>query len=150
MRRSDVTPQNPSRRATKRVTNPLPAPTICPFCGGTDIQIAHHDQVYGRAYNDWPWLYLCGCCRAYVGMHPFTNIPLGTLADEALRKARRNCKQPFNALWESGRMTRDETYAALAAHLGMPLAACHFGWFNIEQCSLAREWAEGVLRGEST
>jgi hypothetical protein len=142
---SRETPSNPSRRAIARVKNPLPAPTVCPFCSG-DVAVAHHNEIYGRAYGEWPWVYLCKSCRAYVGMYPLTNIPLGTLADAKLRNARKLGKKPFEALWDGGGMTRTEAYAALAAHMGKTEADCHFGWFSIEECRIAYRWAIEKLR----
>lgn len=139
------TPWNPSRRATARVKDPLPAPTVCPHCAGA-VQIVHHDDLYGRAYGEWPWVYQCGICKAYVGMHPFTNIPLGTLAGDELRKARQQCKQPFEVLWQSKKLTRDVAYQQLATHLGLTAAECHFGLFNIDQCRRAKKWAVAILR----
>lgn len=137
-------PWHPSIKATKRVLNPLPAPTVHEC--GTPVEIAHHQQVYGRDYSEWPWMYRCAACDASVGMHPFTNIPLGTLADKALRDIRKACKQPFQVLWEHGRMTRTEAYAGLAAHLGIEVEACHFGWFDAATCIRARDWAVATLR----
>jgi len=143
----DKTPWNPSKTATARVRNPLPAPTKCPFCDQCTVKIVHHDYVYGRVYGEWPWVYMCKACWAYVGIHPFTNIPLGTLADGALRKARKNCKDPFEQIYLSKKMTRDEAYMGLAEHFGIPKEECHFGWFNIEQCEMARAWSVEVLKG---
>lgn len=111
------------------------------------VEIAHHTQVYrGKEYDEWPWLYRCPKCDARVGMHPFTAIPLGTLADKALRDTRRACKQPFELLWQHKRMTRTEAYAALAMHMGVDMALCHFGLFDTQQCKTARDWAVQQLR----
>lgn len=131
------TPANPSRKAMARVKNPLPAPTECRFCH-SEVRVATHQEVYGRDYSDWPYMYLCGNCGACVGMHPFTNIPLGTLADRTTREARKNCKKPFEALWRSGRMSRTEAYSWLAGELNIPVGECHFGWFDIYQCEAAK------------
>lgn len=38
-------------------------------------------------------------------------------------------------------MTRGEAYAALAKHMGLEIERCHFGWFDVEQCEIARLWA---------
>ena len=133
------TPANPSRTATARVKNPLPAPTECHYCTG-EVVIAHHRDIYGRAFGHWPWAYLCSGCGAYVGMHPFTAIPLGTLADEKTRHARKVCKPAFERLWGAeGWMTRKEAYAALAAELGIPVGECHFGWFDAAMCERAEQ-----------
>lgn len=140
-------PWNPSRSATSRVLNPLPAPTTC-ACGRS-VEIAHHLQVYGAEYSDWPWIYRCAHCDASVGMHPFTSIPLGTLADKQLRALRKSCKQPFELLWSNGRMDRKAAYGALARHLRIPVEECHFGWFDADTCKRARDWAVSSLRGEA-
>ncbi|WP_255218891.1 zinc-finger-containing protein [Paraburkholderia kururiensis] len=130
----EKTPWNPSRRAIARVKNPLPAPTECPRCGGGPVEVVRNAEIYGRDYGEWPWTYLCRHCRAYVGMHPFTAIPLGTLADAPTREARKRAKAAFNPLWQSGEMTRTEAYAWLAARLGIAAAACHIGWFDVAMC----------------
>lgn len=142
-------PWHPSVKATARVLNPLPAPSVCSSCGG-DVVIAHHTEVYGREYSEWPWMYRCPACDSSVGMHPFTSIPLGTLADRQLRTLRNNCKQPFELVWRSGLMSRDQAYAALADHLGMPVENCHFGWFDADQCRRALAWSVGQLRSNRT
>lgn len=138
-------PWHPSRKATARVLNPVPAPRVHEDCGGS-VEIVHHSTTYGREFSEWPWLYRCSTCDARVGMHPFTAIPLGTLASEELRQIRKACKQPFEMLWQSGRMTRTDAYTRLAAHLGVEVEACHFGWFDSEQCKAAKAWAVAQLR----
>lgn len=127
------TPLNPSRKATARVKNPLPAPSVCRICNGK-VRIAHHDEIYGKAFGDWPYAYLCGDCGAYVGMHPFTAIPLGTLADKRTREARKQCKAPFEKLWREGVMSRTEAYHWLASEMNIATDECHFGWFDANQC----------------
>lgn len=99
--------------------------------------MATHEEIYGRDYSDWPYAYLCESCGAYVGLHPFTAIPLGTLADKKTRDARKNCKAPFESLWRTGRMSRNQAYQWLAGKLGIPVNECHFGWFTAEQCETA-------------
>jgi hypothetical protein len=125
-------PSNPSRKATDRVKNPLPVPTSCHLCGGV-VRIGTHEEVYGTDYSEWPYVYICESCKSYVGLHPFTNIPLGTLADKNTRNARKNCKKPFEQLWRNGKMSRAEAYQWLADKMGIPVNECHFGWFDIKQ-----------------
>jgi hypothetical protein len=136
--RKTVTPWNPSRRATARVKDSQPAPTECRYCGG-EIRIQDHMVVYGKVYGDWPWLYRCVPCDARVGMHPFTNIPLGTLANEELRRARRSVKDKFEAIFKDGHMTRTEAYTLLSKTMGIDRNQCHFGMFEIEHIGFA--WA---------
>jgi hypothetical protein len=137
-----------SRQALRRVKNPLPAPTTCPY-GHDRVDLVSHTEIYGREYGEWPYAYLCRDCGAYVGLHPHTDIPLGTLANEELRRARNLCKPPFETLWKSEKMTRSQAYIALAEHLGLETEQCHFAWFDIDQCRKAKEWAIAQLRGNS-
>ncbi|WP_080416055.1 zinc-finger-containing protein [Burkholderia ubonensis] len=129
-----------SKSAERRVKDRLPIPTTCPHCSGA-VKFASNAAVYGRTYGEWPWMYLCQnlSCRAYVGTHPHTNIPLGTLATAAIRDARKKAKDQFNALWQGGQMTRTAAYSWLAARMSIPVAACHFGWFDEAQCSRAMQ-----------
>jgi hypothetical protein len=130
------TPWNPSRTATARVTNPLPAPTECPNCGSA-VKLVSNAAIYGREYGEWAWAYKCDSvdCDSYVGLHPFTSIPLGTLANPATREARKRAKAAFNPLWEGRRMKRREAYAWLAKALGISnVGECHIGWFDIAMC----------------
>jgi hypothetical protein len=141
---SEKTPWNPSKKAIARVSNQLPVPTTCRHCDA-EVKIAPHSEIYrGRSYGEWPWVYLCTGCGAYVGMHPFTNIPLGTLATEEIRAARTHCKIPFQRLYKSGVMGRTEAYAALAAALEIPMSECHFGWFDVEMCKRAEIAAQKI------
>ncbi|MBB5610383.1 MULTISPECIES: DUF3268 family zinc-finger domain-containing protein [unclassified Janthinobacterium] len=135
-RTGPVTPQNPSRSATARVKNPLPAPIECPYCGDT-VELVNNSEIYGRPYGEWPWAYRCADsdCNSYVGLHPLTGIPLGTLANTELRKARKDAKAAFNPIWQSGEMTRNEAYAWLADALRIENAEeCHIGWFDLVMC----------------
>jgi len=106
----------------------------------------NNSQIYGKEYGDWPWAYRCVGCEAYVGMHPKTYIPLGTLADAETRNARKLGKKPFETVWQSKHMTRSEAYRQLAAHMGISASECHFGLFSVEQCRHAWKWATGILR----
>jgi hypothetical protein len=127
-------PANPSRTATARVGNPLPVPTACPFCKGP-VTLVENDVIYGRHFGEWPWAYDCRPCDAYVGLHPFTAIPLGTLATREIRNARQQAKAVFNPRWMNGGMTRSAAYAWLAQALGIAdVEQCHIGWFDVAQC----------------
>lgn len=126
-----------SRRALKRVKNPLPAPTDCRYCGECVGLVCNSEIYNGRTYGDWPYAYLCSGCRAYVGLHPDTDVPLGTLANDRLRKDRNLSKDMFHKFKENRGLTRTLAYEWLAAQMGIPVAECHFGWFEHEQCAQA-------------
>lgn len=126
-----------SRRALRRVKDALPIPTVCNCCGG-QVCLVENSKIYGgRSFGDWPYAYLCRDCFAYVGLHPATDLPLGTLADKPLRDARGSCKKPFEQIWRD-HMTRKQAYAWLAQQLGIPAEQCHFGLFDIALCHQAR------------
>ncbi len=124
-----------SRRALKRVKDALPAPTHCRYCDGS-VHLVNNSEIYnGRSYGDWPYAYLCSDCDAYVGLHPDTDVPLGTLADGGLRNARNKSKALFHKVKERRGLSRSLAYQWLAGKLGIPVSECHFGWFESEQCA---------------
>lgn len=125
-----------SRRALRRVRNPLPAPTQCPYCDGP-VELVANDAIYGRPFGDWPYAYHCAPCGAMVGLHPETDIPLGTLANRDLREARVTNKQLFHRIKEQMGFTRSSAYLWLARKMGIDPNECHFGWFDIETCKKA-------------
>lgn len=137
---ADKTPWDPSAQHVARVKNKLLAPQQCPYCDCA-VRIANHREIYGSTYGPWPWVYVCTGCDAYVGMHPYTNIPLGKLADEALRNARNRSKASFDLLWKPSTKKRTAAYQALAAHLGIDVEQCHFGFFDRATCDKAWRWA---------
>lgn len=106
---------------------------VCPRCGvparparGRDLSgvpDTHGDRLF----------YVCPSCDARVGCHR-DGRPLGTLAGPRLRAARRSAHAAFDPLWQSGRLTRAEAYAWLAARLGLPLERTHIGEFDEDLC----------------
>ena len=138
------TPWNPSRVAIRRVKHPIQIPTTCRHCGGK-VEPVHNSRIYGSAFGEWPWSYLCENCGAYVGMHPHTNLPLGTVANKSQRKARSFVKRLFNDLWVNSpnrREARTKAYAWLASKMGLTEAECHFGLFDEDLCDRASDVIE--------
>ena len=86
----------------------------------------------------------CNGCGAYVGCHPGTYAPLGTLASREVRRARLQAHAAFDARWKSGGdMPRKEAYAWLAAELGLPVDQCHIGMFDLATCEKVIRLCEG-------
>ena len=135
-----------SRKALRRIKHPAPAPTVCPFCGCA-VELVNNREIYGREYGDWPYAYRCANwntdCGAYVGLHPNTDVPLGTLADKRLRTARNANKKLFLEISEG--IDRNDAYAWLADQMGMSIAECHFGLFDVDQCQRAGAVCRRVL-----
>jgi len=138
------TPWNPSKSAVKRVKDPAPVIWECHYCQNP-VTITQNKGIYGRNYGDWPWVYMCIKCAAYVGMHPFTNIPLGTLADAKTREARKRAKTVFLLLYKKEGLARTKAYEVLALRMGIPASECHFGMFTPSQCGIAYQCSKQIL-----
>lgn len=125
-----------SRKALRRVKDWIAPATECRYCSG-EVELVENSDIYGRSYGDWPYAYLCRPCNAYVGVHKDTDLPLGTLANEALRSARKMAKSQFFLV--NKLMCRDRTFAYqwLADKMGISTKVCHFGMFEIDQCTAA-------------
>lgn len=136
------------RKALKRVKDRLPRPTACRYCGPESrVFIASHKEVYGgRSYGSWPYVYLCDGCGAYVGIHEGTDLPIGTLANEDLRRARRDNKKHFNSVMDRFGMGRREAYQWLAGEMEIPVPECHWGWFEVGDCQKAGEICKDKLK----
>ncbi len=137
-----------SRKAVKRVNDPVPAPDACQHCG-SQVKLVNNAEIYGREYGDWPYAYACSECDAYIGVHPNTDIPLGTLANAKMREARKKGKTLFLAL--SGRFNGSRTmmYQWLAREMGIPESECHWGMFSVAQCRQAQGICQqALLKGE--
>ena len=103
---------------------------VCPYCGELS-EYVDSAEVYGHSYG---MLYLCRPCNAYVGVHRGTSTPLGTLANEELRRWRNKAHLAFDPLWKQRGMRRKEAYAFLAGKLGIDRGACHIAMFDVAQC----------------
>ncbi len=119
----------------------LPPPTVCRYCGGK-VELVNNSEVYGRPRGRWPFVYLCKGCKAKVGVHPTTKIPLGTLADRDLQAARLMVHRIFDDLWRSGTMTRRHAYRLLSRKMGIPADRCHIGQFEMKDCLRAEKIAK--------
>jgi hypothetical protein len=126
-----------SKAQVKKVLNPLPVPTICPNCGGA-VERVSNSVIYRKEYGTWPFAYRCvvDACDSYVGIHPKTDIPLGTLANKAVRAARKQAKSHLSPMWEVDGMDKNAVYAWLAREMGITdVNHCHIGWFDEKQCA---------------
>ncbi len=73
-------------------------------------------------------------CDAYVSAHRVNHLPMGTLADKALRRKRQETHIALDRLWKSGLMTRKEAYRWLQTQLGLPEAEAHIARFSEFRC----------------
>jgi len=125
--------------------NLLP-PKICNICESNKITLETNDVIYnGVQYGNYPFIYLCNDCRSYVGIHPNSNSPLGTLANNEMRQARKRVKFKFIEWYMSKGFSRNKAYSILAKELNIPKEECHFGWFDVKKCNDAEKIILGFL-----
>ncbi|MFZ1007182.1 MAG: zinc-finger-containing protein [Candidatus Sulfotelmatobacter sp.] len=111
---------------------------ICPYCGSRAI-LCDAMAVYGPAYEGRFNLWVCQNypqCDSYVGVHansPYA-APMGSLANPALRKLRKQAGEAFAELWRSGRMTRSQASRKLEKIMGHRKYHSHIAGYNEDQC----------------
>jgi len=116
-----------------KIKDALPVPEQCDNCCSLNIELTTNDRVYGRRYGNWPYVYFCNDCRAAVGCHPDTKVPLGRMADRATRALRTKAHDEFDRLWQTGLMSRSKAYNWLSAQLGIEPSQCHISWLSKDQ-----------------
>jgi hypothetical protein len=132
--------------AIKKVKNPLPVPETCIYCEAP-VAYINNQAIYGKSYGYWPYAYSCTKCDSYVGVHPNTTIPLGTLANAKTRAARKKAKEPFLTWIRNKGISRNDAYKMLSEKMGIPHNECHFAWFTVELCEKAEQAARELFLG---
>ena len=142
------------RRHGRRRRATLRAQLTCPYCGRPATFLPSTETLYhGRDYGP---AYACTPCQAWVGCHPGTTVPLGRLADAALRRAKIAAHEAFDAVWRAFHAERVATdpgyslgrararaYKRLADVLGIDPANCHLGMFDVETCEAVTSLCTG-------
>lgn len=104
---------------------------ICGYCGKSALFV-DSSVIYGISYG---MIYYCADCKAWVGVHKGTDKPLGSLANEELRKQRKIAHAVLDRMWRDNRkMTRKQTYQWLSHKMGLTTEETHIGLFDMEQC----------------
>lgn len=134
-----------SRKALRRVKDWMPVPACCPYCKGA-VRLVNNSEIYrGRSYGDWPYAYWCQPCDAMVGLHPDTDLPLGTMADKDLREARKDAKSLWQRVQSMHGWSRGKAYSWLAEQMKIPKSECHFGHFDEDRAGQAWQVCERYL-----
>jgi len=123
---------------------------ICPYCKRVSETVSgeviypHMPELRNKTF------YLCSKCMAYVGCHPGTGRPLGSLANAETRKARLRLHFIFDSIWKKGVMSRKNAYKMLADKLGIKKKVdCHIGLFDINTCIKAEEILTNLIIEET-
>ena len=121
-------------------------PTICRYCG-SPVVYTSNAEIYGKEYGTGK-CYLCRNCREFVGVHPGTDTPLGTLANAELREWRKEAHFWFDRIWKKPTRitTRYNAYGYLARKMGLPREETHIGMFEIEQCKKVIEFSKEKMQ----
>lgn len=109
---------------------------VCPYCD-RPAELVTGAKIYAhRPDLAHRWFWRCAPCEAWTGTHADSKdrVPLGRLANAALRRARQRAHAAFDPLWKSGGMRRREAYQWLASALGIAFENCHIGMFDVDAC----------------
>ncbi len=126
-------------KSLAQVRNRLAAP-VCD-CGGA-VSIVNNAEIYRTSFGKWPFAFYCTGCRKYVGLHPFTDLAMGTLANDQTRKARSTCKPAMLDWMARNGYSRTEGYKILAETFEVPRELFHCGFFTVESCQQVQTWCQ--------
>ena len=107
---------------------------VCPKCGKFAKLIPRVEL--GKHFSEG-MVYACSNypdCDTYVGCHPGTDRPLGTMAGQSLRSVRVKAHRAFDWAWKSKRLSRTEAYGLMADILELPDRLSHIAMLDKDQC----------------
>lgn len=128
----------------------VPPVVQCPYCRKpAKFHLSSEVIYHGRDYGP---VYVCHPCRAWVGAHRDSLLPMGRLANATLRRWKQDAHRAFDPLWRNlqaaypeydsylaipkhmRNIARSRAYAWLAHFMGLSQQDCHIGMFDDEQC----------------
>lgn len=127
-------------KAGQPVPEPVPLPSrrrvSCDYCGKAAGLIAGKEVYPHRPELAERHFWVCWPCDAWVGCFDRgdRDEPMGELADEALRDARRAAHAAFDPLWQQGALTRETAYEWLAGAMATPVMRCRIGRMSLADC----------------
>lgn len=116
----------------------------CNYCGA-QAELKTGAEIYPhRPDLAQKKIWICHPCDARVTCHAGTEKPMGSLANQQLRMARREAHEAFDKVWKQGLVTRTVAYQMLAKQMRMSTKRCHIGQFSVKQCRhvlyVVRSW----------
>jgi len=123
------------RKAARSDMKKVDIPPPCPECGAEPVLTDRSAVGYGAEGSGMVWT--CSkypSCDTYVGCHPGTTRPLGTLAGGELRSIRKQAHRAFDWAWKHGGMTRSGAYGLLSEKLSLPEDEAHIAMMDEARC----------------
>lgn len=114
---------------------------LCPYCSGKP-KLKDSSCVYGKSYGP---IWICEC-GAFCGCHPGTNKPLGRVANNELRRLKKEAHDYFDPIWKNRIMSRHAAYRMLSVRLGIPKKYTHIGMFSESTCRKVIEICKHYLK----
>jgi hypothetical protein len=136
-----------------RPVKALPQP-LCDYCGAKAVLARFADEAYPYRDDHGP-LWVCTPCEAWIGVpaRSTRNVPLGRLANAALRDAKRRLHDALEPL-VAAKMRRDKVNAFeargkairwLGEELGFDLPNPSIHLLSLEQCEQAIAHIEAFM-----
>jgi hypothetical protein len=136
-----------------RPVKALPQP-LCDYCGAHAALARYGDAAYPYR-EDHGTLWICTACEAWVGIHARStrNVPLGRLADAALREAKSRLHDTLEPL-VAGKVRRDRVNAFearakairwVASELGFDPLPASIHHLSLDQCEHAIRYVDAFV-----
>lgn len=95
----------------------------CVGCGGdVEARLTDGSEMYPHRKDLYKLpFWVCDTCKSFVGCHHKTDTPtkpLGVLANQEMKDARKKIHALIDPLWRSGRMKRGQVYAYITHRFG--------------------------------
>ena len=119
---------------------------LCPYCNSTAV-LRDASFVYGKKSKGGQ-VYVCShypSCDSYVGVHPGTLLPKGTLANKPLREKRIHAHRIFDQIWKNGILNKAQAYRWIADKFCLNIRQAHIGMFSEYMCDQLIKEAMKVL-----
>lgn len=108
----------------------------CPYCGSKAV-LRDASFIYGSK-SSGGLVYVCShypTCDSYVGVHPGTTTPKGTLANKELRRKRIEAHRMFDQIWKLGIRSRSGAYRWMAHVFRLESQQAHIGQLDDSGCN---------------
>lgn len=147
-KRKQLVRQLRTKQSKAQATKPMTCLALdCNYCQ-QPARLVDHKELYGKSAPKLYWF--CQDCDAYVGCHPAADVngkggvgdgtvPMGTLANSALRRLRMKAHGSFDPFWKKQGWSRTEAYSWLAKALELPRSKCHIAMMDNKLCQQVQD-----------